>query len=167
LESYGAGLHGLELASLNVPCEKTAIPEETDSLWPSHSLLLLLNTASPFRGCIPAKVMAFRRHLGDLAFLRAPRVWPWSSKTPDAPDPAAPKRIWVHWVVYDIPVRAPGLAEGVGGEDLPEGSREGLNDWKKPGYGGPCPPVGRPRHSFRLYALACSLGDLKHVNVGP
>lgn len=86
---------------------------------------------------------------------------------PDAPDPAAPKRIWVHWVVYDIPVRAPGLAEGVGGEDLPEGSREGLNDWKKPGYGGPCPPVGRPRYSFRLYALACSLGDLKHVNVGP
>ena len=72
---------------------------------------------------------------------------------PDAPDPKAPKRTWVHWVLYDIPTSATGLAEGVGGTDLPAGTLEGLNDWKKPGYGGPCPPVGRHRYFFKLYAL--------------
>ena len=81
---------------------------------------------------------------------------------PDAPDPAAPKRVWIHWVLYDIPASVTGLREGAGGEDLPEGSREGLNDWKKLGYGGPCPPIGRHRYFFRLYALDVMLGDLKH-----
>ena len=81
---------------------------------------------------------------------------------PDAPDPAAPKRVWVHWVLYDIPVSSMGLPEGAGGEDLPKGSREGLNDWKKLGYGGPCPPVGRHRYFFKMYALDRVLGDLKH-----
>ena len=81
---------------------------------------------------------------------------------PDAPDPAAPKRVWIHWVLYDIPASVTGLREGTGGEDLPEGSREGLNDWKKAGYGGPCPPIGRHRYFFRLYALDVILGDLKH-----
>ena len=81
---------------------------------------------------------------------------------PDAPDPAAPKRVWIHWVLYDIPVSITGLPEGAGGEDLPEGSREGLNDWKKLGYGGPCPPIGRHRYFFRLYALDVVLEDLKH-----
>jgi Raf kinase inhibitor-like YbhB/YbcL family protein len=81
---------------------------------------------------------------------------------PDAPDPAAPRRVWVHWVLYDVPVGAPGLPEGAGGENLPEGCREGLNDWKKPGYGGPCPPVGRHRYFHTLYALDIVLGDLKH-----
>jgi Raf kinase inhibitor-like YbhB/YbcL family protein len=81
---------------------------------------------------------------------------------PDAPDPAAPKRIWVHWVLYDVPVNTSGLPEGAGGENLLEGCREGLNDWKKPGYGGPCPPVGRHRYFHRLYAVDTLLGDLKH-----
>lgn len=53
-----------------------------------------------------------------------------------------------------------GLAEGAGGKDLPEGVREGLNDWKKSGYGGPCPPIGRHRYFHRLYALDVVLGDL-------
>ena len=79
---------------------------------------------------------------------------------PDAPDPAAPKRVWVHWVLYDIPETTAGLPEGAGGRDLPEGCREGLNDWKKVGYGGPCPPIGRHRYFFRLYALDRVLGNL-------
>lgn len=79
---------------------------------------------------------------------------------PDAPDPAAPKRVWVHWVLYDIPADVTGLPEGAGGGDLPEGCREGLNDWKKLGYGGPCPPVGRHRYCHRLYALDVVLGNL-------
>lgn len=82
------------------------------------------------------------------------------AEDPDAPDPAAPKRVWVHWVLYNLPAESTGLAEGVGGEDLPAGTLEGLNDWKKPGYGGPCPPVGKHRYFFKLYALDCMLEDL-------
>lgn len=70
---------------------------------------------------------------------------------PDAPDPAAPLQTWVHWVLYDIPPGTTGLPEG--GKPLPEGAHEGLNDWGRPGYGGPCPPVGRHRYFFRLHAL--------------
>jgi len=57
----------------------------------------------------------------------------------------------VHWVLYDIPPAATGLPEG--GLQLPAGTREGLNDWGRQGYGGPCPPVGRHRYFFKLYAL--------------
>ena len=81
---------------------------------------------------------------------------------PDAPDPADPKRVWVHWVLYDIPGDVTSVLEGVGGTDLPAGTLEGLNDWKRMGYGGPCPPIGRHRYFFRLYALDATLGDLKH-----
>jgi Raf kinase inhibitor-like YbhB/YbcL family protein len=79
---------------------------------------------------------------------------------PDAPDPAAPRMTWVHWVLYDLPPAATGLAEAVARRDLPPGTREGLNDWKRTGYGGPCPPIGRHRYFFKLYALDAVLGDL-------
>jgi Raf kinase inhibitor-like YbhB/YbcL family protein len=79
---------------------------------------------------------------------------------PDAPDPAAPKMTWVHWVLYDIPPTATGLPGGVAPQDLPKGTREGLNDWKRTGYGGPCPPIGRHRYFFKLYALDTVLPDL-------
>lgn len=79
---------------------------------------------------------------------------------PDAPDPAAPKRTYVHWVLYNIPVGATGLAEGTMPADLPAGTREGLNDWKRTGYGGPCPPIGRHRYFHKLYALDKVLPDL-------
>ena len=78
---------------------------------------------------------------------------------PDAPDPAAPKRIWVHWVVYDLPPAAAGLTAGASPRGLPEGAHEGKNDWHQVGYGGPCPPVGRHRYFHRLYALDTVLGD--------
>ena len=81
---------------------------------------------------------------------------------PDAPDPAAPKRVWVHWVLYDIPPDVIRLREAIGGADLPSGTLEGLNDWKKVGYGGPCPPIGRHRYFFKLYALDCMLSDSEH-----
>lgn len=79
---------------------------------------------------------------------------------PDAPDPAAPKRVWVHWVLYNIPPTATGLPAGVAREALPPGTREGRNDWSRAGYGGPCPPVGRHRYFFKLYALGAALPDL-------
>jgi Raf kinase inhibitor-like YbhB/YbcL family protein len=79
---------------------------------------------------------------------------------PDAPDPAAPKMTWVHWVLYDIPPAAAGLPQAVKHAALPAGTREGLNDWKRTGYGGPCPPIGRHRYFHKLYALDAVLGDL-------
>ena len=77
---------------------------------------------------------------------------------PDAPDPAAPKMVWVHWVLYNLPATVEGLEEGV--QRLPPGTKEGLNDWHRTGWGGPCPPVGRHRYFFKLYALDEELPDL-------
>lgn len=76
---------------------------------------------------------------------------------PDAPDPAAPKLVWVHWVLYNIPVSSAGLSAA---KKLPNGALDGLNDWKRTGYGGPCPPIGRHRYFFKLYALDVLLPDL-------
>jgi Raf kinase inhibitor-like YbhB/YbcL family protein len=80
---------------------------------------------------------------------------------PDAPDPAKPKMTWVHWVLYNIPPTATGLAEAVAPAALPAGTREGMNDWNRTGYGGPCPPIGRHRYFHKLYALDTVLPDLK------
>jgi Raf kinase inhibitor-like YbhB/YbcL family protein len=77
---------------------------------------------------------------------------------PDAPDPAAPQRVWVHWVIYDLPASATSIGEGATG--LPPGARTGKNDWGKVGWGGPCPPKGRHRYFHKLYALDVVLGDL-------
>jgi Raf kinase inhibitor-like YbhB/YbcL family protein len=72
---------------------------------------------------------------------------------PDAPDPKAPKMIWVHWVLFNIPPDVSGLQEAIVQTKLPPGMVEGLNDWKRIGYGGPCPPIGRHRYFHKLYAL--------------
>lgn len=77
---------------------------------------------------------------------------------PDAPDPAAPKRVWVHWVLYNLPATSTGLQAGVA--TLPAGTRVGLNDSQVAGYGGPCPPIGRHRYFHKLYALDVLLPDL-------
>lgn len=79
---------------------------------------------------------------------------------PDAPDPAAPQTIWVHWILYNLPPDSRGLPEAVPAARLPAGTREGLNSWERPGYGGPCPPIGRHRYFFRLFALDTELPDL-------
>jgi Raf kinase inhibitor-like YbhB/YbcL family protein len=72
---------------------------------------------------------------------------------PDAPDPAAPQRTFVHWVLADIPATATDLKEGASPSGLPTGTRVGKNDWGKAAYGGPCPPVGRHRYFHKLYAV--------------
>jgi Raf kinase inhibitor-like YbhB/YbcL family protein len=82
---------------------------------------------------------------------------------PDAPDPAAPRMTWVHWVLYNIPPATAELPED-GSHKLPAGVKEGRNDWKRTGYGGPCPPVGRHRYYFKLYALDTILADLGQPN---
>jgi len=113
-----------------------------------------------------------KRHTCDGEDLSPPLAWsgaPAGTKSlalvvddPDAPDPAAPKMVWVHWVLYDLPASATSLAQGATAKTLPAGTREGLNDWKRTGWGGPCPPIGRHRYFHKLYALDIVLPDLHH-----
>ncbi len=124
----------------------------------------LTSTAFEHHGSIP------KLHTCDGGDHSPPLAWseaPAGTKSfalvvddPDAPDPAAPKMTWVHWVLYDIPAEFRALPQGVKAKDLPKGTREGINDWKRTGYGGPCPPIGRHRYFHKLYALDTVLGDL-------
>ena len=79
-----------------------------------------------------------------------------------ADDPDAPVGTWTHWVIWNIPTKLTGLAENVLKTDtLADGTRQGRNDFRRIGYGGPCPPPGKPhRYFFRLYALDSKL-DLR------
>jgi hypothetical protein len=77
---------------------------------------------------------------------------------PDAPDPRAPKMTYVHWVLYNVAATTTELPAAVA--NLPAGVLDGVNDWKRTGYGGPCPPIGRHRYYFKLYALDTMLPDL-------
>ena len=79
---------------------------------------------------------------------------------PDAPDPKAPKMVWVHWMLYNLPPAIDNLPEAISSNELPAGTLEGLNDWKRTGYGGPCPPIGQHRYFHKLYALDEMLPDL-------
>jgi Raf kinase inhibitor-like YbhB/YbcL family protein len=78
---------------------------------------------------------------------------------PDAPDPAAPRMVWDHWILYNIPPECGGLPEDAARHGLPEGTGEGINSWGRTGYGGPCPPIGRHRYFHRLYALDVRLPE--------
>ncbi len=75
-------------------------------------------------------------------------------------DPDAPAGTWVHWVIYDLPAEVHSLKEGVPtDETLENGAKQGVNDFRKVGYGGPCPPPGKPHHYFfKLYALDAKVG---------
>lgn len=128
--------------------------------------MILSSSAFAHHGEIPA------RYTCDGEDVSPPLSWsgvPKEAKSlvlivddPDAPDPEAPRMTWVHWMLYNIPSDATGLPEAVASGQLPEGTREGINDWKRTGYGGPCPPMGRHRYFHKLYALDTVLPDLKH-----
>src|SRR5436189_3162567 len=79
---------------------------------------------------------------------------------PDAPDPAKPQRVYVHWVVYNLPGATSSLPENASKSGMPKGAEQGKNDWGKPQYGGPCPPIGRHRYFFKVYALDTTLSGL-------
>ena len=119
--------------------------------------LTLTSAAFSHNGEIPS------RHTCEGSDLSPPLTWsglPSGTRSlalivddPDAPDPAAPKLTWVHWVLYDLPADSTGLAEGIRSEEIPAGTMEGITDFKRTGWGGPCPPIGRHRYFFKLYAL--------------
>jgi len=126
----------------------------------------LTSSAFPAGGSIPVRFTCDGKDVAPpLAWSGAPagtKRFALIVDDPDAPDPKAPKMTWVHWVLYDIPASASALPEAVTSAELPAGTREGSNDWKRTGYGGPCPPVGRHHYHFKLYALDAELGDLGH-----
>jgi Raf kinase inhibitor-like YbhB/YbcL family protein len=154
------------------PVAAKAVPGATPRRAPTgreHAVSLTL-TSSAFRpqGEIPSG------HTCDGEDVSPPLAWtgaPAGTKSfalvvddPDAPDPAAPRVVWVHWVLYDLPASTTSLARGTTAKTLPPGTREGLNDWKQPGWRGPCPPIGRHRYFHKLYALDIVLPDLRHPN---
>lgn len=105
------------------------------------------------------------RYTGDGADVSPPLCWsglPANTRCLAliCEDPDAPKGTWVHWVVYDLPAGTTGLPEALpAGDTLPDGTRQGMTDFKRTGYGGPAPPPGQPhRYFFRLYALDVGLG---------
>jgi Raf kinase inhibitor-like YbhB/YbcL family protein len=126
--------------------------------------LTLTSPAFTAGGEIPAK------HTCEGADVSPPLEWsgaPGGAKSlalvvddPDAPDPKAPKMTYVHWVLYNLPPGTTRLPEGAARGGLPAGTLEGTNDWKRTGYGGPCPPIGRHRYFHKLYALDATLPDL-------
>ena len=152
---------GRRLSTLALALIAFAAPgAERDSM-----TLKISSTAFAPNGAIPS------RHTCEGEDLSPPLSWsgaPGGTRSfalvvddPDAPDPAAPQRTWVHWVLFDIDASATSLAEGVKPNALPVGTREGLNDWGRTGYGGPCPPVGKHRYFHKLYALDTLLPGLR------
>jgi len=127
--------------------------------------LKITSTAFQQAGSIPSKYTC------EGPDVSPPLAWsgvPANAKTlamivddPDAPDPAKPQRTYVHWVVYNIPAGTPSLSENASKTGMPKGAVQGKNDWGKAEYGGPCPPIGRHRYFFKLYALDIELTGMR------
>ena len=118
----------------------------------------LTSTASESGGDIPTKLTCDGLDTSpSLAWTEPPPGTETFALIVDDPD--APAGTWVHWVLYNLPAIARGLAEGISKDSqLPDGARQGRNDFGELGYNGPCPPRGAPhRYFFKLYALDCNL----------
>jgi Raf kinase inhibitor-like YbhB/YbcL family protein len=115
-------------------------------------------------GSIPSKYTCEDRDVSPpLAWSGAPpgtKTFALIVDDPDAPDPAKPQRVYVHWVIYNLPATTTALPENASKKGLPTGALQGKNDWGKAEYGGPCPPIGRHRYFFKLYALDKELTGL-------
>jgi len=165
-----AEVPGLVLVCISVVAAMSVV-EARASLLPGEKeniVMPMIITSPSFThdGIVPA------RHTCDGVNISPQLAWtgvPAGTKSlvlivddPDAPDPASPKMTWVHWVLYNIPPGASGLTEGIAEKNLPARTMQGVNDWHRTGYGGPCPPLGKHRYFFKLYALDIVLADLGH-----
>ena len=130
----------------------------------------ITSTAFQAGGSIPSKYTCEDRDLSPpLAWSGAPpgtKTFALIVDDPDAPDPAKPRRVYVHWVLYNIPATTIALPENASKKGLPKGAVQGKNDWGKAEYGGPCPPIGRHRYFFKLYALDTELTGLSSPTKG-
>src|SRR5688572_1832145 len=127
-----------------------------------RGMFSLTSPAFTYGGAIPSK------YTGDGPEESPPLHWmgaPEGTKAlalivddPDAPDPAAPQRTWVHWAVSDLPTSVISTEEATWRRSMPAGAREGRNDSGDVGYSGPYAPKGRRRYCFELYALDSLLG---------
>ena len=126
----------------------------------------LSSSAFAPNGSIPAKYTC------EGAGISPPLGWsgaPPSTKSfalivedPDAPDPAKPTRVVAHWVAYNIPASTTALAENASKSGMPPGSAQGSNERGTQAYMGPCPPIGRHRYFFKLFALDTELTGLNN-----
>ena len=138
-------------------------PQQTNSD-PKAMPFILTSPAFAPNGSIPSKYTC------EGTDISPPLEWfgtPRDTKTfvlivddPDAPDPAKPQRVYVHCVVYNIPVGTTKLPENAAKTGLSGGAVQGINDFGTQTYGGPCPPIGRHRYFFKLYALDNELEGL-------
>jgi len=146
----------------------TPRPAATPPVRPKKEATVSLQLSSPAfaaQGAIP------KRHTCDGEDLSPPLAWtgaPAGTKSFAlvVDDPDAPMGTWVHWMLYNLPATTTALPEGITAKTLPPGTREGLNSWKRTGYGGPCPPMGRHRYFHKLYALGIVLPELKRPTGG-
>ena len=132
------------------------------------TVMQITSPASPHQGEIP------RKHTCEDRDVSPALAWsglPDGTKSlalivddPDAPDPKAPKMTWVHWILYNLPPDSTGLPEAVAEKALPAGTLGGTSDYRRSTWGGPCPPIGRHRYFFKLYALDLVLPDLQKPN---
>jgi hypothetical protein len=161
-----AAVLGIVPVCISVAAAQTSLlPEEKENI---VMPLIITSPSFMYIGAIPA------RHSCDGENVSPPLNWtgvPAGTKSlalivddPDAPNPDAPRMTWVHWVLYNIPPDANGLPESTLAEAPLPGTLQGLNDWQHTGYQGPCPPIGKHRYFFKLYALDTLLPDLQRPN---
>lgn len=133
--------------------------KETEATKEGGSKMAITITSSVFNegGMIPA------RYTCDGQNISPPLKWDGAPEGTKSfalisDDPDAPVGTWVHWVMWNIPADVRELSENAEPKgDLPNGSKQGMSDFKRPGYGGPCPPSGTHRYYFKIYALDTKL----------
>ncbi len=159
----------LAFAWLGSSCSKKEVASASASVEPAPGVevakLEVTSTSFPSGGPIPAKHTCEGEEVSPALAWSEP---PPATKSlaiivddPDAPDPAAPKMVFVHWVLYDVPPATRQLAEGAkNAANAGPGARDGKNDFGQTGWRGPCPPKGRHRYFHKVYALDTVLPDL-------
>jgi Raf kinase inhibitor-like YbhB/YbcL family protein len=141
------------LAIVVAGCQKRPEPKGVNRERSREMTITVESSAFQEGGMIPSKYTC------DGQDISPPLAWTGVPETAKsialiADDPDAPMGTWVHWVMWNVPPNVHELAENVAKDpELPDGSRQGMTDFKRPGYGGPCPPSGTHRYYFKIYAL--------------